>query len=291
MSEYSRIVVTGSKGMLGSRFCALLNGHGEVMGVDLPEADISDRRSLRRTLLEFAPQLIIHCAAYTQVDKAELEVEQAFLVNALATRWIAQISAELSACLVYFSTDYVFCDTPGATPRNEFTQPAPRGVYACSKYGGELAVRECLTNYFIIRTSWLYGPGGRNFIDAILEGAECKPYLQVVCDQVGCPTYTVDLASTTMQVVEHGDFGTYHISGKGCCSWYEFAKEILKTAGISKRIYPISTEEYNALAPRPKYSVLDHFALRQTIGDHMPHWKESLVKFIKIKQKDMQNIL
>jgi dTDP-4-dehydrorhamnose reductase len=233
----------------------------------------------------FSPELIIHCAAYTNVDKAESEPELVYKVNALATRWIAEISAEINACLLYFSTDYVFYDTPGRSPRTEFDPPAPRGVYTNSKFTGELEVRSLQPRHFIIRTSWLFGFNGRNFVDTILQIAKEKPFLTVVDDQIGSPTYAPDLAAETLRLLDYGAFGTYHISGNGTCSWFEFAQAILQEAGIEKKVYPVSTSEYNAPAPRPAYSVLDHLALRNTIGDRMPHWRESLKTYIKLKKE------
>ena len=280
MTPYSRITITGHKGMLGSQFYSRLKNRYPVQAIDLPEVDIADYENLRNSLFDFQPDLIIHCAAYTDVDRAESEAEKAFLINAFATRWIAQIAAEIKARLVYFSTDYVFCDTPGVVPRNEFILPAPRGIYACSKFAGEQMVRRFQPQHYIIRTSWLYGPNGKNFVETILKAAKVKPFLSVVDDQIGSPTYAPDLAEQTLKVIECGDFGDFHISGNGSCSWFQFARFILKTAGIAEKVYPISTAAYGAPAPRPAYSVLDHLALRCTVGDDMPHWRQSLNRYL-----------
>lgn len=274
-------MVTGCKGLLGSEFCRMLEGQ-DFRGIDLPEVDITDRVKLRQEVLGYAPNLVIHCAAYTKVDQAESEPELAFKTNALATRWLAEVCSEIGAVMVYFSTDYVFCDTPGASPRTEFDFPAPRGVYARSKFAGETEVRAFLpAKHYIIRTSWLYGKGGKNFVEAIIRLARDKPFLTVINDQIGSPTYAPDLASEILRLVENGAFGTYHITGNGTCSWYQFAREILKLAGIDTKVFPISTVEFGALSPRPAYSVLDHFALRETVGDNMPHWKDSLKRHLK----------
>lgn len=286
MKAYSRITITGHKGILGSQFARLLEPEHLCHLIDLPEIDITDRDSMRRELLEFAPDLLIHCAAYTAVDRAESEPETAFKVNALATGWIAQACAEIGAHMVYSSTDYIFCDTPGVNPRTEFDSPAPRGVYARSKFAGEEQIRVHQPRHFIIRTSWLYGPGGKNFVDSIIRAGKEKQHLTVVNDQFGSPTYAPDLAAETLKVIDFGAFGTYHITGNGRCSWFEFAREILKIAGIAAKIHPLSTAEYNAPAPRPGYSVLDHLALRNTIGDNMPNWKESLGKYLNLKRKE-----
>jgi dTDP-4-dehydrorhamnose reductase len=277
---YSRITITGHKGILGSQFKQLLEDQANCQLIDLPEFDITDRNRLQAELSDFAPELVLHCAAYTAVDKAESESEIAFRVNALATGWLAEICARIKARLVYFSTDYVFCDAKGAIPYREFDITAPRGVYAQSKYAGEELIRLHHPQHFIIRTSWLYGPQGKNFVDTILQSGRTNSELKVVNDQVGSPTYSEDLALMVLKVLSSCPFGTYHITNKGSCSWYQFALEIVKLAGLNCRVYPISTAEFNAPAPRPQYSVLDHFALRNTIGDDMPFWRDSLRRYI-----------
>jgi len=277
MKGFSRICITGAKGMLGSLFVQRLS-HTNLLTIDLPEIDITHRPLLLNTLREFKPQLIIHCASYNAVDKAESEVEKTFLINALATEWIAQYSAENNAQLVYFSTDYVFCGSQGRTPRNEFFPPSPCGVYALSKFAGEEAIRRCQPRHFIIRTSWLYGPNGVNFVNNIIKATQERPFLKVVSDQIGTPTHTFDLVEYTIKVIENGEFGLYHISGNGQCSWFEYAQSILHLASIKTKVYPVSSAEYGALAPRPAYSVLDHFHLRNTVGDNIPLWPETLKK-------------
>jgi len=279
MKNYRRICITGSKGMLGTHLVNTLSADHEILPLDLPEFDITGRDSIRKTIGDFKPDLIIHCAAYTAVDRAESEADKAYLVNALATRWMAQISEELNSHLVYYSTDYVFCGSPGRIPFNEFMSAAPRGVYALSKFAGEQEVRTYQPRHYIIRTSWLYGPYGNNFPAAIMKGAVEKPFLRVIDDQVGAPTHTFDLAEQTLRIVENGVFGLYHVSGNGSCSWYEYAKAVLEIAGVEKKIEPVTTAEYNVPAPRPPYSVLDHMVLRNTIGDNIPHWRESLERY------------
>ena len=265
--------------MLGTHLVNILSVDQEILALDLPEFDVTRRDSMRAVIGEFKPDLIIHCASYNNVERAESEADKAYLVNALATRWIAQISAELNSPLVYYSTDYVFCGASGRVPFNEFMPAAPRGVYALSRFAGEQEVRNYQPRHYIIRTSWLYGPYGNNFPGAILKAAEDKPFLKVIDDQVGAPTHTFDLAEQTLRIVENGVFGLYHVSGNGSCSWYEYAKAVLEIAGIEKRIEPVTTAEYGAAAPRPPYSVLDHLVLRNTIGDTIPHWRESLEKY------------
>jgi len=210
------------------------------------------------------------------VDRAETEADRVFLVNALATRFLAQTAESIKAELVYYSTDYVFCGCKGRSPHREYDIPHPLGIYAISKYQGEQEVRFFQPKHYIIRTSWLYGPDGANFVNAILKAAQEKPFLQVVNDQIGAPTHTYVLAEQTLRILEEGIWGLYHVSGNGSCSWYDFAVKILKLAGSDKKVYPISTAEYNLPAPRPAYSVLDHFVLRNTIGDNIPDWEETV---------------
>lgn len=279
MESYRRICITGSKGMLGTHLVKVLSVDHEILALDLPEFDVTRRDSVRAVIGDFKPDLIIHCAAFTAVDLAESEVEKVSLVNALATRWMAQTAAELNAPLVYYSTDYVFCGSTGRVPFNEFMPTAPQGVYALSKFAGEEEVRTYQPRHYIIRTSWLYGPYGKNFPAVILKAAEDKPFLNVIDDQTGAPTHTFDLAEQTMRIVENGAFGLYHVSGNGSCTWHEYAKAVLEIAGIEKRIEPVTTTEYGAAAPRPPYSVLDHMALRNSIGDTIPHWRDSLEKY------------
>jgi len=265
--------------MLGTHLVNILKDKHKILGLDLPEFDVTQRDSIRPVISEFKPDLIIHCAAYNAVDQAESEAEKAYLVNALATRWIAQISAELNSPLVHYSTDYVFCGASGRVPLNEFMPVSPRGVYALSKFAGEEEVRTYQPQHYIIRTSWLYGPYGKNFPAAILKAAEVKPFLKVIDDRTGAPTHTFDLAEQTLRIVENGPFGLYHVSGNGNCTWYEYARAVLEIAGIEKRVVPVTTAEYGAAAPRPPYSVLDHLVLRNTIGDNIPHWRESLERY------------
>lgn len=265
--------------MLGTHLVNVLSEGHELLALDLPEFDVTRRESLLKTLGDFKPDLIIHCAGYTAVEQAEKEAEKAYQVNAMASRWIARISADLNAPLVYYSTDYVFCGSSGRIPFNEFMPVAPQGVYALSKYAGEQEIRIYNPRHYILRTSWLYGPYGKNFPAAVLKAAGEKQHLKVIDDQTGAPTHTFDLAEQTLRIVENAPCGLYHVSGNGCCTWYEYARAVLEIAGLEKKIEPISTAEYNAPAPRPPYSVLDHMVLRNTIGDNIPPWRESLEKY------------
>jgi len=287
MKAYSRIAITGHKGILGSLFADMIDG--ELSLIDLPEIDITDRELTNRVIRDFKPELIIHCAAYTDVVNAETEKEKAHQVNVLATQWIAEIAADINAVMAYFSTDFVFYHNSCNQPIKESEEPQPEGVYARSKFAGEKAVSERLDRYFTIRTSWLYGFNGKNFVDTIIKLAGEKKQIKVINDQIGTPTYAADLAKETLRVIDYGKFGIYHISNNGSCSWYDFASEIIRQMKLECEVIPITTEEYNSPAPRPRYSVLDHGALRDTIGDNMPHWKKSLREYLKLKTAMEQN--
>ncbi|MBL7192066.1 dTDP-4-dehydrorhamnose reductase [bacterium] len=281
MNRGNYITITGHKGILGSQLMKLLSPEHEIQGLDLPENDLTDLKSARRAVLKFEPDIIFHTAAYTDVDGAESDIEKAFLVNSLATRNLALTAAEIDIPIVYFSTDFVFCGCNYSAPINEFQPAAPKGVYALSKWGGEEEIRRYQPKHYIIRTSWLYGAGGKNFVDTICKLASQRDSLNVINDQKGTPTFAADLAEETIRLADFAPYGTYHISGIGSCSWYEFAWEIVKLTGLHCKIYPISTWEYNSAAPRPAYSALDHLCLRNTIGDNMPHWRDSLKKYLE----------
>ena len=276
MAGYRKICITGSAGMLGHVFVNKYSGRADILEVDLPGLDITKRDALLKVLHEFSPELIIHCAAYTKVDQAEFEPELCFSVNSLGTRWLSQYAAETGIKIVYFSSDYVFCGLRTREPIDEFALPHPLGVYALSKYAGEVEICSSGAEHLIIRTSWLYGPGGKNFVDSIIGLAGKMPFLKVVNDQIGTPTLTRALADKTIEMIERDLCGLFHVSGNGSCSWFDFAETILNKAGIQKKVYPISTAEFGAASPRPAYSVLDHLCLRRTIGDDIPHWKDSL---------------
>ena len=281
MESFGKICITGSSGMLGHILVNKLTGKADILEVDLPGSDITNREAMLKILHDFSPDIIIHCAAYTKVEQAEFEPELCYSVNSLGTRWLSQYAAEEAAKIVYFSSDYVFCGLRTREPVNEFALPHPLGVYALSKFAGEEEIRCSGAEHLILRTSWSYGPSGKNFVDTIIGLAGKMPYLKVVNDQIGAPTLTHILADTTIDLIAHDLRGLFHVSGNGSCSWFDFAKAILDRAGIRKSVYPISTAEFGAVAPRPEYSVLDHLCLRQTIGDNIPHWKDSLDDYFK----------
>ncbi|WP_440602877.1 dTDP-4-dehydrorhamnose reductase [Bacillus sp. GB_SG_008] len=277
-----KVLVTGAKGQLGKDMVHLLTNHGyEVYGFGRDELDITNISQVKQVILEIRPAIVIHTAAHTKVDLAESEPSEAFLVNGIGTRNLAVYSEAIGAKMVYVSTDYVF-DGSGTTPYNEFVPTSPLGVYGRSKLAGEQFVRDLHSKFFIVRTSWVYGQHGNNFVKTMLRIAQEKEEISVVNDQVGCPTYTVDLANYILQLVDTEKYGTYHVSNSGQCSWYEFAKAIFEEAGINIQIIPCTTKDFPRPAPRPSYSVFDHMSLRLNGFNTPRDWKAALSEFISV---------
>ncbi|WP_044747467.1 dTDP-4-dehydrorhamnose reductase [Bacillus alveayuensis] len=277
-----KVIVTGAKGQLGTDLVDLLADRGyEVYGYGRKELDITNFDQVKQVISEVNPDVVIHAAAYTKVDLAESQPDQAFLINAYGTRNVVVASEEVGAKLVYISTDYVF-DGTANTPYNEFAPTNPLSVYGKSKLAGEQFVRDLHSKFFIVRTSWVYGKHGNNFVKTMLKLAQERDELMVVHDQVGCPTYTVDLSNCILELIQTEKYGIYHVSNSGHCSWYEFAKAIFEEAGIEVKVNPCTTKAFPRPAPRPAYSVFDHMALRLNGFKEMPHWRESLKNFVKI---------
>lgn len=278
-----KVLVTGAKGQLGTDIVLMLKKNDvNVVGYGRVDLDITNLNDVRRILYTERPDVIIHTAAYTNVDLAETEVDEAYLVNAIGTKNIAQISEEIESKLVYVSTDYVF-DGTKMQPNNEFECTSPLGIYGKSKLAGEQFVKDLSTRYFIVRTSWVYGTHGNNFVKTMLKlGAE-KEELKVVNDQIGSPTYTVDLSERIIDLINTEKYGTYHISNSEHCSWYDFALAIFEEAKINIKVIPCSTLEFVRPAPRPLYSVMDHMALRLYEFKEMRNWREALRDFLEIE--------
>lgn len=253
------------------------NGNHTVVAADRAEADIGNLAEVRNLFSSTTPEVVIHCAAYTDVDGCERDPERAYRVNAMGTRNIAQCCEEMRARLVYISSDYVF-DGSACVPYREFDRPNPLSVYGQSKHQAEWYTSRLCRRFVIVRTSWLYGPGGRNFVSAILEKARRGEELKVVDDQLGAPTFTGHLAVALRKIVESDVLGIFHVTGQGRCSWYEFAKYILEKRGLDNvPVTPIMTPELGQLAPRPQFSVLDNFNMRLEGFPLLPHWQEGLV--------------
>jgi len=276
-----KVVVTGAKGQLGTDLVDLLSDKGhKVYGYGREELDITNFDQVHQVISNVTPDVVIHAAAYTKVDLAESEQDQAFLVNAYGTRNVAVASEAVGAKLVYVSTDYVF-DGTATTPYNEFSPTNPMSVYGKSKLAGEQFVRDLHSKFFIVRTSWVYGKHGNNFVKTMLKLAQERDELKVVDDQVGSPTYTVDLAQCILDLIQTEKYGVYHVSNSGHCSWYEFAKAIFEEAGIEVKVNPCTTKDFPRPAPRPAYSVMEHMTLRLNGFTEMPNWRDSLKRYFE----------
>ncbi len=275
-----KILVTGASGQLGQDVVLLLNESGhQVKSCDRSELDIADQRQCEKVIGEYRPEAVIHCAAYTAVDAAEEDIDGAYRVNASGTRNIAVSAEKVGAKLVYVSTDYVF-DGQANRPYREYDNTAPQTVYGESKRAGEVLAQTLNSKYFIVRTSWVYGQYGSNFVKTMLKlGAE-KDSLSVVHDQIGSPTYTVDLARFLLQLIQTEKYGIYHASNSGHCSWHEFAQAIFETAGLQVNVLPVTTEQFPRPAKRPAYSVMDHSAIRSNDLQDLPHWRDGLERFL-----------
>ncbi|WP_438448233.1 dTDP-4-dehydrorhamnose reductase [Gorillibacterium sp. sgz5001074] len=281
-----RVLITGAGGQLGQdvmRVCAEA-GH-EGIGVDRAELDITDEASCIEVLERLRPEAVIHAAAYTAVDRAETDVDEAYRVNAAGSRNMAVACERIGARCCYISTDYVF-DGSAAEPYGEYDLAAPRSVYGKSKLAGERLVSSLCSRWFIVRTSWVYGVHGDNFVKTMLKLAATGKPLKVVDDQTGSPTYTVDLSRFLVRLIETERYGIYHATGGGSCTWYEFARAIFEERGLQVELAPCSTGEFPRPAPRPAYSVLGAAAIRTNGFQELPHWREGLRAFLKELPKD-----
>ncbi|PER75495.1 dTDP-4-dehydrorhamnose reductase [Bacillus cereus] len=277
-----KVLVTGAKGQLGQDVVSLLKEQTwEVFGFGREELNITDEKQVSEKVLLIQPDIIIHTAAYTQVDQAESDEEAAFKVNAEGTKYLAQAAEAVGAKFCYVSTDYVFDGTKD-TPYKADDQTNPQTVYGKSKLVGEQYTQEYCSKSYIVRTSWVFGLYGNNFVKTMLRLAEENKELGIVHDQVGSPTYTTDLARFIISLVQTDKYGVYHGSNSGVCSWYEFAKEIFKQSNIEIVVNPLKTEDFPRPAARPKYSVLDKGMLQQHGFEALPDWKVALGNFLKM---------
>ncbi len=275
-----RTVIFGVKGQLGRELYARFSEGGEVVGVDLPEVDITDARQVAEVLAKVQPELVLNAAAYTDVERAESEPAQAFEVNEAGARHIAQAAENVGATVVYYSTDYVFGGTQQQPYRPE-DATAPLAVYGRSKWAGEQATRSESTRAFVLRTAWLYGPGGNNFVEKILRAAQQRSELRVVEDEVGSPTHTWDLAEATWDLVQTQAYGTYHAVNAGACSRFAWAQAIVAAAKLSTAVHPCAASEFPTQVERPAYSVLDTSSLTAACGYRMRPWQEALAMYME----------
>jgi len=276
-----KVLITGANGQLGKELVELFTEKGfEVYGFGRDKMDITNQVQVQEIIGAVKPDIVIHSAAHTQVDLAESEPDQAFLINAYGTRNVAVAAEAVGAKFVYVSTDYVFDGTTNK-PYNEFSPTSPLGVYGKSKLAGEQFVRDFHSKFFIVRTSWVYGKYGVNFVKTMLKLGEERKELSVVSDQIGCPTYTLDLANAILELINSEKYGIYHISNSGSCSWYELAKEIFKEAKMEIKVIPCTTAEFPRPAARPAYSVLEHMSIELNQFSSIRSWREGLSAFIK----------
>lgn len=273
------VLITGANGQLGKELQRYLTEkHIDFVAADVAEMDITNELLVNQFVTELKPTVIYHCAAYTAVDAAEDEGKTICrLINVEGTRYLASAAQMVGAKMVYISTDYVF----DGTKQEEYTvndTPNPQSEYGLTKYEGEEAVRELVENHYIIRTSWVYGEFGKNFVFTMQNLAQTRDTLTVVSDQVGRPTWTKTLAEFMVHLVNvEAEYGTYHLSNDNSCSWYEFAKEILKDTNVN--VLPVTSDAYPQKANRPKHSVMDLSKSKAT-GFNIPTWQEALAEFL-----------
>lgn len=275
-----KVLVTGTKGQLGYDVVNELEKRGHTaVAVDIEEMDITDAVSVERVITEAEVEAVIHCAAYTAVDAAEDNVEICRRVNAEGTENIAKVCKKLDLKMIYISTDYVF-DGEGERPWEPDDERHPLNVYGQTKYEGELAVEKYLEKYFIVRIAWVFGVNGKNFIKTMLKLSETHEELNVVDNQVGSPTYTYDLAVLLVDMVESDKYGRYHATNEGLCTWYEFAKEIFRQAGVEVKVNPVTSDMFPAKAKRPKNSRMSKEKLDANGFHRLPTWQDALERYL-----------
>lgn len=284
-----RVFLTGARGMLGQDLMPILKAAGDEV---IPSGtqpsndpayvvlDITDLEATRTAIAQAQPDVVINCAAYTNVDGAESDPDAAYRVNALGTWNLALACQDVGAAMLQVSTDYVFDGIKGSA-YDEYDMPNPQGVYGRSKFAGEQHLQQVLNRFYIVRTAWLYGHHGKNFVETILKAAAERPELKVVNDQWGCPTWTRDLANAISAIIRTGRFGIYHATGQGACTWMEFARKIVELGSMQTPVHPQTTEELNRPAPRPRYSIMRNHALELAGLPLLPNWESSLAAYVK----------
>lgn len=275
-----KILVTGVNGQLGYdivKECQKRNI--EAVGVDVDEMDITNAKQVDKVIKKNKYDAVVHCAAWTAVDKAEDEIDACTKVNVVGTKNIVKVCKELDIPLMYFSTDYVF-DGQGESEWKEYDERHPLNVYGQTKYEGELAV-QTLNRYFIVRIAWVFGVNGNNFIKTMLRLGKAHGAVSVVNDQIGSPTYTYDLAKLCVQMIQTNKYGIYHATNEGLCSWYEFACEIFKQAGMNVEVTPVDSTKSPAKAKRPNNSRMSKTMLDKNGFDRLPTWQDALSRYLK----------
>ena len=279
-----RVLVTGAKGQLGSDLLSELSKRNiDAIGIDIEELDITDANAtmelIKKIHCEKALDAIIHCAAYTAVDNAEENEELVTRINADGTKNIAKAAKDLDLAMMYISTDYVF-NGEGERPWEPDDDREPLNVYGMAKYKGELCVEELLTKFFIVRISWVFGLHGNNFIKTMLRLGRERTAVSVVDDQIGSPTYTPDLSRLLADMILTDKYGRYHATNEGLCSWYEFALEIFKQAGVEVEVTPVSSDAFPVKAKRPHNSRMDKSKLTEAGFKLLPTWQDALSRYL-----------
>lgn len=276
-----RVLVTGAAGQLGYDICRSLDSQGIAnRGVDVQDFDLRDAGAVMDAVRRYQPTHVVHCGAYTAVDKAETERDLCLAINGDGTANVAHACRECDAEMMYFSTDYVFDGRSKSTPWTVQDAPDPLSVYGISKYRGEYAVREQVDRHYVLRISWVFGLNGHNFVKTMLRLSEQQDELTVVCDQYGAPTYTRDVAELVPRMLASGKYGTYHTPNEGMTSWYDFAQEIMRAAGRDVAVVPILSKDYPAAAQRPANSRMSTESLRRAGFGVLPHYHDALMRYL-----------
>ena len=282
-----RVLVTGVKGQLGHDVMNELAKRGHIgVGVDVEEMDITDSQACRQVIGEADVEAVVHCAAYTAVDAAEDNIEVCRKVNAYGTENIAKVCQELGLKMMYISTDYVF-DGEGTRPWEPDDEREPLNVYGQTKYEGEVAVTDHVDKFFIVRIAWVFGVNGKNFIKTMLRLGKEKGAVSVVNDQIGSPTYTYDLARLLVDMIQTDKYGRYHATNEGLCSWYEFACEIFRQAGMDEvKVTPVDSDGFPAKAKRPSNSRMSKEKLTENGFERLPSWQDALGRYLKVLKEN-----
>lgn len=282
-----KVLVTGASGQLGHDVVGVFNKHQiEATGVDIKDFDITNKDLVLSFVSNYKPDVIIHCAAYTAVDNAECEKDNCFMINVEGTRNIAEAAKMVDAIVVYISSDYVF-DGIGSDPFTETKKTNPINYYGYSKAFGEKIIQEINDKFYIVRTSWVYGNNGNNFVKTMMDLSKIKNDIKVVSDQVGSPTYSVDLACFIMELIQTKSFGIYHATNEGYCSWYEFAQAIFEATDTTIKVHPVFSENFPTKAKRPLNSRLSKNNIDKAGIKRLPHWHDALLRFMdELKNKD-----
>lgn len=283
-----KVLVTGAESMLAKDLVPYLRERGyEALAMPHGKLDVTNLGAISATVNSFKPGIIINCAAYNKVDDAEKEEHQALMVNGFGVQNLCLVCQERDVPLVHFSTDYVF-DGTKSSPYTIDDEPKPLNAYGRSKLLGEKYVVWLLSKFYLVRTSWLFGLHGRNFVETILELGQREKQVSVVNDQKGCPTWTQHLARAVVALIETGRYGTYHITNSEPTTWFEFAHEIFRLRGMDVEVLPITSQQSARPAKRPQNSALDPFPLPHVLGKEMPSWREALKEYLSQRKEKVR---